>query len=209
MKILHADDHPMFREGLRFFLKLLDPKVTLLEAGSFQSALDRMALEWPINLALIDLQMPGMSELDGFFTIRRRYPTLPVVILSGVSDARLLQTLLDAGARGYIPKFASSELLLEGLRRVLRGETFVPEHLHMPAAVTKNAEPDEVTVTSRQLQILPLLEDGMSNKQIADALNIAEGTIKQHMKALFRRLHSRNRTQAVQEARRQGLLRPR
>lgn len=206
MKILHADDHPMFREGLRFFLKLLDPQVTLLEAGSFQSALDRMALEWPVDLALVDLQMPGMSELDGFFTLRRRHPTLPVVILSGVSDMRLLRTLLDAGARGYIPKFASSELLLQGLRAVLQGGTFVPDHLYLPAA-TPAIDAEDGTLTSRQLQILPLMADGMSNKQIADALNIAEGTIKQHMKLLFRRLQARNRTQAVQEARRQGLLR--
>lgn len=207
MKILHADDHPMFREGLRFFLKLLHPQVTLLEAGNFQSALDRMALEWPVDLAIIDLQMPGMSELDGFFTLRRRYPTLPIVILSGVSDTRLLRTLIDAGARGYIPKFASSELLLEGLRQVLEGNTFVPDHLYLPPAASSVQEADDGTLTSRQLQILPLLEDGMSNKQIADALSVAEGTVKQHMKLLFRRLNARNRTQAVQEARRQGLLR--
>lgn len=207
MKILHADDHPMFREGLRFFLKLLDPQVTLLEAGNFQAALDRLALEWPVDLALIDLQMPGMSEFDGFLAMRRRYPTLPVVILSGVSDMRLLRTLLDAGARGYIPKFASSELLLQGLRHVLQGGTFVPDHLYLPAAAAPAEEAEDATLTSRQLQILPLMADGMSNKQIADALSISEGTIKQHMKVLFRRLGARNRTQAVQEARKQGLLR--
>lgn len=207
MKILHADDHPMFREGLRFFLKLLDPQVTLLEAGNFQSALDRLALEWPVDLALIDLQMPGMGEFDGFLAMRRRYPTLPVVILSGVSDTRLLGTLLDAGARGYIPKFASSELLLQGLRQVMQGGTFVPDHLYLPTAAASVRDAEEGTLTSRQLQLLPLMADGMSNKQIADALNIAEGTIKQHMKALFRRLQARNRTQAVQEARKQGLLR--
>ncbi|MSQ59264.1 MAG: response regulator transcription factor [Betaproteobacteria bacterium] len=126
MKVLHADDHPMFREGLRFFLKLLDPRITILEANNFQGALDKLALEWPVDMALIDLQMPGMSETDGFFTMRRRHPTLPIVVLSGVSDTRLIRTLLDGGARGYIPKFANSELLMDGLRRVLKGEIFVP-----------------------------------------------------------------------------------
>jgi len=205
MKILHADDHPMFREGMRFFLKLLDPQVVILEASNFQSALDKLSLEWPVDLAILDLEMPGMSELDGFFTVRRRYPTLPVVILSGVSDTRMIRTLLDGGARGFIPKFANSELLMEGLRRVLKGETFVPDGIFMPATQAADAEGEGLT--SRQLQILPLLADGMANKQIADALNIGEGTVKQHMKELFRRLNARNRTQAVNEARRLGLLR--
>ncbi len=207
MKVLHADDHPMFREGLRFFLKLLNPQITILEASNFQGALDKLALEWPVDLALIDLQMPGISELDGFFTIRRRHPTLPVVVLSGVSDTRLIRTLLDGGARGYIPKFANSELLMDGLRRVLAGEIFIPEGLFIPAAQARPSASEGETLTSRQLQILPLLADGMANKQIADALNVAEGTVKQHMKELFKRLNARNRTQAVQEARRLGLLR--
>jgi len=206
MKILHADDHPMFREGLRFFLKLLDPQVVILEAGNFQAALDKLALEWPVDLALLDLQMPGMGELEGFFAVRRRYPTLPVVIVSGVNDSRIIRTLLDGGARGYIPKFANSELLLDGLRRILQGEVFVPDGLFMPAS---QAAPgvEEGALTSRQLQILPFLADGMPNKQIADALGVTEGTVKQHLKELFRRLNARNRTQAVHEARRLGLLR--
>ncbi len=207
MKVLHADDHPMFREGLRFFLKLLDPQITILEANNFQGALDKLALEWPVDMALIDLQMPGMSETDGFFTMRRRHPTLPIVVLSGVSDTRLIRTLLDGGARGYIPKFASSELLMDGLRRVLKGEIFIPDGLFIPSAQAQVGNAGGETLTSRQLQILPLLADGMPNKQIADALNVAEGTIKQHMKELFKRLNARNRTQAVQEARRLGLLR--
>ena len=99
MKILHADDHAMFREGLRFFLKLLDPQVVILEASNFQAALDKLALEWPVDLAVLDLQMPGMGELEGFLAVRRRYPTLPIVIVSGVSDTRIIRSLLDAGAR--------------------------------------------------------------------------------------------------------------
>jgi DNA-binding NarL/FixJ family response regulator len=207
MKILHADDHPMFREGLRFFLKLLDPQVVILDAGNFQAALDKLALEWPVDLALLDLQMPGMGELEGFFAVRRRYPTLPVVIVSGVNDSRIIRTLLDGGARGYIPKFANSELLLDGLRRILQGEVFVPDGLFMPASQAGTPAADESALTSRQLQILPFLADGMPNKQIADALGVTEGTVKQHLKELFRRLNARNRTQAVQEARRLGLLR--
>jgi DNA-binding NarL/FixJ family response regulator len=206
MKILHADDHPMFREGLSFFLKLLDTQVVVLEASNVQAALDKLALEGPVDLVVLDLQMPGMSELDGFFAIRRRYPKLPIVIVSGVNDPRTIRALLDGGARGYIPKLAGSEQLLDALRRVLKGEVYLPDALFIPDSQAATAD-ETAALTARQLQILPLLAEGMQNKQIADALRVTEGTVKQHLKDLFRRLNARNRTQAVKEARRLGLLR--
>ena len=206
MKILHADDHPMFREGVRFFLKLLDAQVVVLEASNIQAALDKLALEGPVDLVVLDLQMPGTSELDGFFTIHRRYPSVPIVIVSGLNDPRTIRALLDGGARGYIPKLASSEQLMDGLRRVLRGEVYLPDALFIPESQTAASE-EAAALTARQLQILPLLAEGLPNKRIADVLQVAEGTIKQHLKELFRRLNASNRTQAVKEARRLGLLR--
>jgi len=205
MKILHADDHPMFREGLRFFLQLLGTQVTVLEAGNLRAALDKLALEWPVDLLLLDLQMPGMSEVEGFLAIRRAYPTLPVVIVSGVNDPQIIRTLLDGGARGYIPKFTGSEQLMDALRRVLNGEIYVPDAVFLPQSQPAG-NGESAPLTSRQLQILPLLAEGMPNKRIADALGLTEGTVKQHLKDLFRRLHANNRTQAVREARRLGLL---
>lgn len=207
MKILHADDHPMFREGLRFFLKLLDPQAVLLEAGNIQAALDKLALEWPVDLMVLDLQMPGMSELEGFFAIRRRYPDLRVVIVSGVNDPRIIRALLDGGARGYIPKLASSEQLMDGLRRALNGEVYVPDAVFLPETGVASPAPDASHLTARHQQLLPLLAEGMPNKRIADALGVTEGTVKQHLKELFKRLQVRNRTQAVREARRLGLVR--
>jgi len=205
MKILHADDHPMFREGLRFFLQLLGEQVTVLEAGNLRAALDKLALEWPVDLLLLDLQMPGMSEVEGFLAIRRAYPALPVVIVSGVNDPQIIRTLLDGGARGYIPKFTGSEQLMDALRRVLNGEIYVPDAVFLPQSQPAG-NGESAPLTSRQLQILPLLAEGMPNKRIADALGLTEGTVKQHLKDLFRRLHANNRTQAVREARRLGLL---
>lgn len=206
MKILHADDHPLFREGIRFFLKLLDPQVTALEAGSLQAALDKLALEWPVDLLLLDLEMPGMNGIEGFLAVHRRYPQLSIAIVSGVNDARIIRTLIDGGARGFIPKLAGSEQLLDALRRILSGETYLPDAMFIRPAQTGAAEATD-RLTSRQLEILPLLADGLGNKQIADALGVTEGTVKQHLKDLFKRLSARNRTQAVQEARRLGLLR--
>jgi DNA-binding NarL/FixJ family response regulator len=206
MKILHADDHSLFREGLGFFLKLLDPGVVTLEAGNVQAALDKLALEAPVDLMLLDLEMPGMNGIEGFQTIRRRHPQLPVVIVSGLNDLRVIRSLLDGGARGYIPKLAQSEQLMDALRRVLRGEIYVPDALFMPASQLGNGEDKAGTLTARQREILPLLAEGMPNKQIASTLGVTEGTIKQHLKELFKRLGASNRIQAVKEARRLGLL---
>jgi DNA-binding NarL/FixJ family response regulator len=207
MKILHADDHSLFREGLGFFLRLLDTRVTSLEAGNLQATLDQLALQSPVDLLLLDLEMPGMNGLEGFYAIRRRYPDLPIAIVSGVNDARIIRELLDGGARGYIPKLAGSEQLMDALRRVLKGEIYLPDALFIPALQTAANADKTSPLTSRQHEILPLLAEGMPNKQIAGTLNVTEGTIKQHLKDLFRRLGVRNRTQAVKEARRLGLLR--
>jgi two-component system, NarL family, nitrate/nitrite response regulator NarL len=206
MKILHADDHSLFREGLGFFLRLLDSQVVALEAGNLQSTLDKLALESPVDLLLLDLEMPGMNGLEGFYTIRRRYPELPIAIVSGVNDAHIIRTLIDGGARGYIPKLAGSEQLMDALRRILQGEIYLPDAMFIPASRSAANDDKASALTSRQQQILPLLAEGMPNKQIADTLGVTEGTIKQHLKDLFRRLGANNRTQAVREARRLGLL---
>ena len=206
MKILHADDHSLFREGLVFFLKLLDAQVVALEAGNFQATLDKLALEWPVDLLLLDLEMPGMGGIDGFTTIHRRYPGLPITIVSGVNDMRLVRSLIDSGARGFIPKLASSERLMDALRRILRGEIYLPEELFVAGTKAVTLSDHASTLTARQQEILALLAEGLPNKRIANTLGVTEGTIKQHLKDLFKRLGAANRTQAVRQARHLGLL---
>jgi len=207
MKVLHADDHALFREGIGFFLRLLDKDVTVVEASDFRSLKDKLALEAPIDLLLMDLAMPGMGELEGFFFIRRQYPTLPVVVLSGSNNTQVIQSILDGGARGYIPKLVNSEELMRALRMVTSGEIYVPNLLFASANDNDNKEYPEVeVVTARQRDILGLLADGMPNKLIGNALGITEGTVKQHLKSLYKRLHVQNRTQAIRAARTMGLI---
>ncbi len=206
MKILHADDHALFREGMKFFLKLLDSDVEIVEAGSFPSLKDKLALEAPIDLLLMDLAMPGMGELEGFFFIRRQYPKLPVVVLSGSNNTQVIRSILDGGARGYIPKLASSDELMRALRMVTSGEIYAPNIMFASANDNDTEHPELEVVTARQRDILVLLSDGMSNKLIAKALGITEGTVKQHLKSLYKRLDIQNRTQAIRAASTMGLI---
>ena len=204
IRIAVADDHPVVREGL---VAMLETQADFEIVGTAATGLDVVGLVASADpdVLLLDLEMPGMNLAEGFAAIRRRYPQLPIAIVSGVTDASLIRTLLDSGARGFIPKLAGSEQLLDALRRILAGEIYVPDALlGRQAAAAKEAGD---ALTARQLDILPLLAEGMPNKQIADALGVTEGTVKQHLKELFKRLSARNRTQAVQEARRLGLLR--
>jgi len=207
IKILHADDHALFREGMKFFLKLLDKNVEILEASDFQALMDKLVLEAPIDLLLLDLAMPGMGELEGFFSVRRHYPELPVVVLSGSNNTQVIQSILDGGARGYIPKLANSEEMMQALRHVMSGKIYTPDFLFAsPVDHESNTHPELDIITARQRDILTLLVDGMPNKLIAEALGITEGTVKQHLKSLYKRLNVQNRTQAVRAAHSMNLI---
>ncbi len=206
MKILHADDHALFREGMKFFLKLLDSDVEIVEASNFQGLMDKLALEAPIDILLMDLAMPGMGELEGFFSIRRHYPKLPVVVLSGSNNTQVIRAVLDGGARGYIPKLVNSEVLMHALREVTSGEIYSPNFLFDSANDNDTEHPKSEAITARQRDILGLLAEGMPNKLIGNALGITEGTVKQHLKLLYKRLDVQNRTQAIRAARMMGLI---
>jgi two-component system nitrate/nitrite response regulator NarL len=206
LKILHADDHTLFREGMKFFLKLLDKDVVVVEASNFQALTDQLTLEAPIDLLLLDLGMAGMGELEGFFNVRRQHPDLWVVVLSGGNNPRVIRSILDGGARGYIPKLASSEELMRALRAVVGGEVYTPNFLFAAQSEDNRGHADSGHITSRQHDILALLADGMPNKLIAEALGITEGTVKQHLKIFYRRLKVQNRTQAIRVARSMNLI---
>ena len=192
---------------MKFFLKLLDTNVEVVEASDFQALKDKLLLEAPIDLLLLDLAMPGMGELEGYFSIRRLYPELWVVVLAGSKNTQLIQTILDGGARGYIPKLVNSEELMNALRQVMSGEIYSPDFLFAsPNEHDHHGHSELEIITARQLEILSLLTDGLSNKLIAAALGITEGTVKQHLKSLYKRLNVQNRTQAVRAARSMKLI---
>ncbi len=202
MRILHADDHPIFRTGLRYVLEDLDEQVDILEAHDIQDSLAILNSLPPVDLIVLDLCMPGMEGLKGYQQVAQTAPSCPVVIVSASEDYIDVHRVREAGAQGYLPKSASRDVLLQGLRAVLSGEDYFPVHLLTPV-ITPQAIP---RLSQRQLDVLQLLSKGLSNKLIAEALNLSETTIKTHVRGILKALDVRTRTQAVMKGQTLKLL---
>lgn len=208
MKILLADDHPLFREGVKPVLLKLDHRVTLIEADDYPSAFAAMHRAREVDLALLDLYMPGMSGMEGVIRFRAAFPDIPVVVLSAAEQVEDIHKLLAAGALGYITKSSPSEVILTALQRVLAGGIYVPPSLlEHPAADPPASPKNNMTsaLTFRQIEVLRELAQGLSNRQIGDTLQVTEGTVKLHVAAIFRLLRVNNRTEAVLVAQKMGL----
>lgn len=213
MKILIADDHELFRDGLRLVLSELGPELTVIEASSYDQTLEIANREDGLELVLLDLVMPGMPWNEGLGAVKRRLPKVPVVILSASEDRRLVLEAVRLGAAGFIPKTSSSKVMLSALRLVMSGGVYLPPALIDESSVVggRGDSPhadlslDSTPLTPRQREVLALLGQGKSNKEIARILNLSEGTVKLHVTAILKALNVSNRTGAVVAASRLGL----
>jgi len=200
LRILLADDHALFRAGMRHVLRELDGSVVLLEAKDGAEALSLLTHDSRLDLVLLDLAMPHMDGLGGLAALRQRAPGVPIVILSASESAHDMRTALDAGAMGFIPKSARAEVVLGALRLILAGGVYVPPemiHAAVSTATIPTAGSDTLALTPRQVDILKLLGQGKSNKEIAQTLALTEGTVKQHVSDVLNALNVSNRTQAA------------
>lgn len=210
MYILLVDDHTLFREALLHVLKQLDESVIVLEAASAEEAAQLISHTHNLDLVLLDIDLPDVDGLTALPGLRELAPTIPIVVLSGSETPHHVKQALDHGAVGYIPKSCSSHEMLAALHIVLQGDIFLPPRLlgklGTPALTHASYKPTHSTLTTRQMEVLQLLAQGSPNKSIAKTLNLAEGTVKLHIAAIFRALNTCNRTEAVSEASRLGLV---
>jgi DNA-binding NarL/FixJ family response regulator len=203
MNILIADDHGLFREGLRHVLANLDPSADVFEAFDFESTLAATDQIQDIDIVLLDLNLPGA---DGFSILRelgKRYPALPVVIVSASDSHADIQQALNEGALGFIPKSSTSDIMLNALRLVIAGGIYVPPSYLNYQHLTEEA-PQTLSLTTRQLEVLSMIVEGKANKLIANDLGLAESTVKMHVSAIFKCLGVTNRTQAALSAEKLG-----
>ena len=217
MRILLVDDHTLFREALLHVLRQFDTTAVVIEAATAREAI-RLATHYhDLDLILLDLTLPGLNGLSALPELHELRPTVPLVILSASEDSADIRQALDAGAMGYIPKSSSSHEMITALRLVLAGEIYVPpamlaalealETASSPVDTASSLEEKGIDgLTPRQMEVLRLMAQGLSNKGICKRLNVAEGTVKLHVTAVMRALNTCNRTQAVIEATRRGLI---
>ncbi len=204
MKILLVDDHPLFREGVAQTLRMLDGAAQIYQASRCEDALEQLGREPDMDLVLLDLMLPGMAGLDGLLRFRRTFPTLPVVILSASEDNDSVQAALQRGAQGYIPKSTPPRVMMQALRLVLEGGVYAPPGPSGRPDGDSTVPPDRLT--PRQREVLALLIEGKSNKEIARLLALSDNTVRVHAAAIFKALGVRNRTEAAFAARRLGLV---
>jgi DNA-binding NarL/FixJ family response regulator len=213
MKVLVADDHSVFRQGLRLVLGGLAPEVDIIEAGDFGEATGIAEATPDLGLILLDLRMPApdgraMDGFDGLRALRRVLPRVPIMVLSASEDSADVFRSLECGASGYLAKSAPAATMLEALRLVLVGGIYVPRDLVAGGAPVRPQSPGDepaATLTPRQHEVLSLIADGLSNKEIAYRLGTSEGTVKAHITAIMRSLGARNRVQMLLAAERRGI----
>ena len=195
-----VDDHPLFAEALELTLRSVADGMTVTVASSLQEALAAPAPD----LVLLDLNLPDVSGFDGLIRLRRTFGATPVVVVSSMTDPKVVAGALEAGASGYVPKHSPRAVFRAALDAVTSGTTFVPEGFELPAADERTDRPIARldSLTAQQARILELICDGKLNKQIAFELSIAEATVKAHVTAIMRKLGVQNRTQAVLVAQR-------
>ncbi|MCH8861858.1 MAG: response regulator transcription factor [Proteobacteria bacterium] len=210
MHILLVDDHSLVREALRPLLMELVENVSIMECGSFDSALEMADGIDKLDMLLLDLHLPGMSGIANIEIFRSRFPETAVVILSGNYVRQDVVKSFEYGAAGFIPKGLSITSLKNALKVVLAGERYVPSDiLDVPAANLKGyreISPDNPLhgLTHRQREVLDALTGGLTNKAIAKRLNVQETTVKLHLRNIFKKLGARNRTEAVRIAIKHG-----
>ena len=195
LQVLIADDHGLFRAGLIHLIEELAEHVSVLEANSLDEAIGRIDPLATPDLMLVDLMMPGMGEgASGIRRLREIAPDTPLVVLSAKNQATDVRQAIEAGALGFIPKSSSPDIMLHGLRLVLSGGIYLPaEVMGSPALdATSAAEPGTMTgsrpLTARQRQILTLLSEGRTNKDVARRLGVSIGTVKIHVSHILRAL---------------------
>ena len=203
MKTLLADDHPLMREGVRQVLSQLEASVEIIDAHDYPSLFAQTAVHSDLDLALVDLNMPGFIGTQGIAQFRNRFPDIPLVVLSASESPHDIRSALEAGALGYIPKAASTSVMLAALRQVLAGDIYIPSCLGDGNSGLHTVAPADFEalqhsgLTARQLEVARLLAQGCPNKAIAGMLTMSEGTVKVHIAAIFRAFGVTNRTEAV------------
>jgi len=211
IRLVLADDHALVREGIRQFLESADDIEVLAEASDGEGAL-HLVDELRPDMALLDIQMPGLSGVEVTRQIKARFRDVRVLILTAYDDDPYVFALLQAGADGYLLKTVEVEDLLRAVRAVYRGEPALsPEITHKVLRQVKTGRPAGAAqqveaLTSRELEVLHLAAQGLTNKAIGQEVGISDRTVQGHLASIYGKLAVASRTEAVTEALKRGWI---
>lgn len=192
--ILIADDHDLVRDTIAAYLETIDG-FKVFTAANLDAAMEIMAGLDPIDLLILDYNMPGMNGLDGLRRAQSGYPSTKVALMSGVANRDVANAAMARGAHGFLPKSLKAVSLVNAIKFVLSGERYFP--FDFESAPTKVQDDVFAALSGREMQTLEQLCNGLSNKEIARNLEIQEVTVKLHVKNLLAKLGVSNRTQAA------------
>ena len=204
MNILIADDHDLVRDAIASLITRGDAQAHVFLASNFQQSLDILSQEKDIDLVLLDVNMPGMNHLESIKTVVKRYPDIPIAMISGIIKKTEVELSFDYGAKGFIPKTMNGKALLSVLNMIINGTKYVPE-IYLDKNTAHKQEESNDSLSQRERDVLNELFKGQSNKQIAKSLFIEETTVKLHLRSLFSKLEATNRTEVVVKAIKLGL----
>lgn len=202
-RVLIVDDHPLFRDALKLSLTQKPAELNLSAPGqvsfaaSLEEALRTLYEVDGIDLVLLDLHLPGNDGFLGLLELRKLYPALAVLVISGNDDPTVVSKARACGAAGFISKSLAADTILHAVKDVLEGEEYWPEGGEEVDTELSDIATRINELTDQQLRVLRHLQVGRLNKQIAYDLDISEATVKAHVTAIFRKLNVLNRTQAV------------
>jgi DNA-binding NarL/FixJ family response regulator len=214
IRVLVVDDHGVVRRGMQSYLETIDDIDCVGEAADGKQALDRVAAlaaaGHPPHVVMMDLVMPRMDGIQATAVLKERYPLVATVAMTSFTEVDRVHAALAAGAAGYLLKDASAEAVATAIRAAQRGE------VHLDSRVAKRltdsmraAEPGTLgALTSREREVLALVAQGLSNRDVAGALSISERTARTHVSSILTELGLASRTQAALWAVREGVVRP-
>ncbi|KEF04345.1 MerR family transcriptional regulator [Streptomyces rimosus] len=200
MRLLLAEDQSMVREALAALLGL-EPDLEVVAQAARGDEVVAAAREQPVDVALLDIEMPGISGLDAAALLRAEFPKLKVVILTTFGRPGYLRRAMECGADAFLVKDAPAAQLADAVRRVLRGERVIDPAL-AAAALADGANP----LTDRECDVLRAAADGSTNAEIAAALQLSQGTVRNYLSTAIQKTGARNRAEAVRTAGDKGWL---